>query len=183
MKPSKDQYFMDIARAVSARADCVGRKVGAVIIMADRIVSTGYNGTPENVANCSDGACYRCKNRDAFGSGNGYDVCICVHAEQNALLNAARFGISVEGGTIYSTVQPCFGCTKELLQAGIRDACYVDAWAAPNPTLQAELEKLQAKFPDGIRQLKMEASSGEMFYAKYGVAETSHVSKKSPEKV
>jgi dCMP deaminase len=159
MKPNKDQYFMDIATAVSKRADCAGFKVGAVIVLSERVISTGYNGTPQNVPNCSEGECYRCKNREAFGSGNGYDVCICVHAEQNAVLNAARFGIPLEGSSMYTTVQPCFGCTKELLQAGIQDVCYLSPWRAASPILQAELDRLQSKFPGGIRQLTNETIS------------------------
>jgi dCMP deaminase len=151
--PSKDKYFIDIAIAVSKRANCVGRKVGAVIILNERIISTGYNGTPENVQNCLDGGCYRCKHRgEKFAPGKGYDVCICLHAEQNAILTAARFGIAIEGASLYTTDQPCFGCTKELLQAGIQDVCYLNPWDAPPEIPQAELDGLQERFLAGIRQ-------------------------------
>jgi tRNA(Arg) A34 adenosine deaminase TadA len=110
-------YFMGIALAVRARANCRGSRVGAVIARDDRIVSTGYNGTPSGMTNCLEGGCLRCARPERYGPGEAYDLCICVHAEQNALLAAARFGIEVQGATLYTTMQPCFGCAKELLQA------------------------------------------------------------------
>src|SRR5262245_12830518 len=118
-RPGLHEYLMGIAMAVRRRADCTGNRVGSVIVLNRRIVSTGYNGTPENMTTCSDGGCHRCAHRDRYPAGTGYDLCICVHAEQNALLAAARFGIAVEGATVYSTLRPCFGCTKEMLQARI----------------------------------------------------------------
>ena len=89
-RPGPNEYFMGIALAVRTRADCTGNRVGAVIVKDRRIVSTGYNGTPENIPNCTEGGCHRCANRGEYPSGAGYDLCICVHAEQNALLAAAR---------------------------------------------------------------------------------------------
>src|SRR5580698_7264888 len=84
--PEPNEYFMGIAMAVRKRANCLGTSVGAVIVTKGRIISTGYNGTPENMPNCLDGGCHRCSNRDKkFQSGTAYDLCICVHAEQNAL--------------------------------------------------------------------------------------------------
>ena len=118
-RPSIDDYLMGIAVAVRARANCSGQRVGSVIVQDGRIISTGYNGTPRDMTNCEDGGCHRCSHRAEFVSGTGYDLCICVHSEQNALLAAARFGISVDGATFYTTTRPCFGCTKEMLQAGI----------------------------------------------------------------
>jgi len=105
--------------------------------------------------NCDEGGCGRCANRESrFPSGTGYDICICVHAEQNAILNAARFGIHVEGGVIYTTTRPCFGCTKELLQAKVK-AVYLHEWRHPDESLWPEYKKLQARIPDGIKQLDM----------------------------
>src|SRR5580704_7533259 len=125
-RPSRDEYFMAIALAVRDRADCTGRKVGAVLVMDDRVVSTGYNGTPEGMSNCSDGGCVRCVNRESFyKSGTAYDLCICVHAEQNALLGAARFGIRTDGSKLYTTLQPCFGCLKESIQAHVTKISYL----------------------------------------------------------
>lgn len=150
-----DAYFMRIAMAVRARADCLGNRIGALITLDDHIVSTGYNGTPENMTNCSEGGCYRCAHREEYPSGTGYDLCICVHAEQNTLLAAARFGISVQEGVLYTTMRPCFGCTKELLQAKIRKVLYLHDWTALDGKKKAEYERLQARFPDGINQLKI----------------------------
>lgn len=127
-RPNPDAYFMGIAMAVRSRANCTGRRVGAVIVRDRRILSTGYNGTPSAMLNCEDGGCHRCAHPDDYASGEGYDVCICVHAEQNALLAAARFGVAIEGCTMYTTLQPCFGCLKELLQASVLDVCYLAPW-------------------------------------------------------
>jgi len=146
---------MGIAMSVRSRADCVGNRVGAVLVLDDRIISTGYNGTPANMTNCTDGGCERCLNREKYASGTFYDLCICVHAEQNAVLAAARFGIATEGAVLYSTMQPCFGCTKELLQAGIRCVYYLHQWVYPEPGIQDSYALLQKHFADGVRQITM----------------------------
>ena len=127
-RPAPDEYFMRIAMAVRSRASCMGRRVGAIVVRDRRILSTGYNGTPTKMVNCEDGGCHRCAHPEAYPPGEAYDVCICVHAEQNALLAAARFGVAVEGCTVYTTLQPCFGCLKELLQASVREVCYLTPW-------------------------------------------------------
>lgn len=128
--PDTDTYFMGIAIAVREKANCTGNRVGAVLVMGNRVISTGYNGVPEGMKNCLDGGCLRCRNpEERFPSGVGYDLCICVHAEQNALLAAARFGISVQGATLYTTMQPCFGCAKELLQAHVKHIVYMHSWS------------------------------------------------------
>jgi dCMP deaminase len=152
------EYYMNIAVTVSSRANCKGSRVGAVIVLENRIVSTGYNGTPEGMTNCLNGGCYRCEHRNEFGPGNGYDLCICVHAEQNALLSAARFGISVNGGALYTTTRPCFGCCKEMLQAKIYSVYYLNEWI---PTAQSrdQYEKLLRHFPGGVHRLPMSASN------------------------
>lgn len=156
-RPSRDPYYMGIAMAVRRRADCLGQKVGAVIVVENRIVSTGYNGTPAKMQNCSEGGCYRCANRDKrFKSGTAYDICICVHAEQNAVLAAARFGISIQGGTVYTTTQPCFGCLKEMLQAGIDSVYYLHQWGtAREPEQESQYRALHDRFAKGVHQLDM----------------------------
>jgi dCMP deaminase len=157
-RPSRNSYFMGIAIAVRERADCRGQKVGAVIVVEDRIVSTGYNGTPIKMVNCSDGGCVRCLNREKqYPSGTGYDICICVHAEQNALLSAARFGISVQGATVYTTTQPCFGCLKEMLQARIGAVYFVHPWKSPKDVEQErQYIKLMEEFEHGVHRLEYE---------------------------
>lgn len=154
-RPDFDHYIMGLALAVRARANCLGSRVGAVIVKDRRVLSTGYNGTPSKMKNCMDGGCERCANPDRYESGKGYDVCICVHAEQNALLAAARFGIAVEGATIYTTMQPCFGCTKELLQAGVERVVYIHDWQHPDAQLQHEYVRIQTRFPGGMVNLAM----------------------------
>lgn len=154
-EPSTHEYFMGIAMAVRKRADCVGHKIGAVIVRDDRIVSTGYNATPEHMKRCRDGGCYRCAHRDKYPSGTKYDLCICVHAEQNAVIAAARFGIAIAGSTLYTTTQPCFNCTKEMLQANVHAVYYKHIWE-PDPDFKAEYVALQNRFPGGIHHLDIE---------------------------
>ncbi len=153
-RPDLHTYFLGIAMAVRERADCRGQKVGAVVVVDKHIVSTGYNGTPSSMKNCSDGGCYRCANRDKrYTSGTAYDICICVHAEQNAILAAARFGISVEGGTVYTTTQPCFGCMKEMLQAGIKTVYYIHPWTSSQDEEQRrQYKNLIDAFEHGVHQ-------------------------------
>jgi len=155
-RPPRDQYYMSIALAVRSRANCRGNKVGALIVVGDRVVSTGYNGTPSGMTNCLEGGCERCANREKYRSGTSYDLCICVHAEQNCLLSAAKFGIAVEGGVMYTTMRPCFGCTKELLQAGIKQVFYLHDWRYPDDQVQSAYEKLQARIPSGLARVTME---------------------------
>ena len=150
--PDADTYYMQIAIAVREKANCTGNRVGAVAVLHNRVISTGYNGVPEGMQNCLEGGCLRCRNPNGrFPSGTGYDLCICVHAEQNALLSAARFGNSIEGATVYSTMQPCFGCGKELLQARIKRIVYLHPWSPSDADPQmgekkkAEYEKLLAR--------------------------------------
>lgn len=149
---------MGIAIAIRERADCKGQKVGAIIVKKDRIICTGYNGTPTKMVNCSDGGCVRCENRGKqYASGTAYDLCICVHAEQNALLSAARFGISVENATVYTTTQPCFGCLKEMLQAKISQVFYIHRWTSPRTAEQeAQYKRLMQEFEYGVLQLEID---------------------------
>ncbi len=162
-RENRHKYFMNIALAVRLRANCKGNRVGALIVLDNRIISTGYNGTPENMVNCLDGGCYRCANRDkSYKSGEAYDLCICVHAEQNAILAAARFGISTAGSTMYTTMRPCFGCAKEMLQAQVRSVYYLHEWnpSAKDDVLKtaaqtAEYEKLMIRFPGGVHLLSV----------------------------
>jgi len=160
-RPSWEEYFMEIARLVARRSTCLRRQVGAVVVKEKNILATGYNGTPRHMPNCDEGGCLRCANRDAFPSGTGYDLCICVHAEQNALLGAARFGIAVEGSTMYTTMQPCFGCLKEALQAGVSKIFYVHEWRHPDPTYRAEYDRVLQCFPGGVHQLTMHDSDAD----------------------
>jgi len=155
-RPSPDEYFMGIAVAVRQRANCLGRKVGAILVLDGRIISTGYNGTPVGMPNCTDGGCYRCANPNDFRSGEGYDLCICVHAEQNALIAAARFGIAVEGSIVYSTVRPCFGCLKELIQAKVQGVRYLHDWTPQAGKRREQYDQLHQYFSKGVGQVNIE---------------------------
>ena len=134
-RPNRLPYYLGLAIAVSARAECQGQHVGAVIVgSGNRVLSTGYNGAPEGWGNCSDGGvCLRCDRREWFGPGNAYDKCICVHAEMNAISAAARYGMALDGATVYVTHQPCFTCAKEMIQAGIKSVYYAIALPVPSP--------------------------------------------------
>lgn len=119
-----NEYYLLVALAVRERANCKGRRVGAIIVKDNRIIGTGYNGTPEGMTNCEDGGCVRC---DKYRKqSQNYDKCICVHAEQNAMVTAARFGHSIQHSVIYTTLQPCFTCTKQFLQAKVKTVYYLD---------------------------------------------------------
>ncbi len=121
-RPSWDEYFMSIARVVASRSNCVKRKVAAVITRDRRIISTGYNGTPRGTRNCNEGGCPRC---NAFAEGGTrLDECLCSHGEENAITQAAFHGVSVRGGTLYTTFSPCLMCTKMCINAGIEEVAY-----------------------------------------------------------
>lgn len=121
-RPDWDEYFMNIARVVALRGNCIKRKIAAVIVKDKRIISTGYNGTPRGVTNCSEGGCPRC---NGFGaSGEKLDECICSHAEENAIVQAAYHGVSIKDSTIYTTYSPCLICTKMIINSGIAEVVY-----------------------------------------------------------
>ncbi|MEE9369019.1 MAG: cytidine/deoxycytidylate deaminase family protein [Pontiella sp.] len=121
-RPDWDEYFMDIAHVVSKRGNCSRRKVAAVIVRDRRIVSTGYNGTPRGIDNCFEGGCPRCASNAPSGENLG--ECICAHAEENAIVQAAYHGISVRDGSLYCTLSPCLMCTKMIINAGIKEVVY-----------------------------------------------------------
>jgi dCMP deaminase len=125
-RPDWDTYFMDIAQVVARRSNCRRRQVAALIVRDERIVSTGYNGTPRGVRNCFEGGCARCAGDAPSGADLG--DCICSHAEENAIVQAAYHGISVKGGTVYSTLSPCLLCAKMIINAGIRRVVYEQAY-------------------------------------------------------
>ncbi len=121
-RPSWDEYFMSIARAVASRSNCVKRKVGCVIALDRRIVSTGYNGTPRGTRNCNEGGCPRC---NSFAeAGTALSECLCSHGEENAITQAAYHGVSVRGGTIFTNLCPCLMCTKMIINAGLVEVAY-----------------------------------------------------------
>ena len=121
-RPSWDEYFMNIAKEVASRSNCIKRKVAAIIVKDKRIISTGYNGTPRGVKNCDEGGCPRC---NSFSdSGKNLEECYCSHGEENAIVQASYHGISIKGATLYTTFSPCLICTKMILNAGLAEVVY-----------------------------------------------------------
>ncbi|HOG45790.1 MAG TPA: cytidine/deoxycytidylate deaminase family protein [Anaerolineae bacterium] len=116
-RPSWDDYFMDITQRVATRSTCLRRQVGAVIVLGKRMLATGYNGAPRGMPHCDETGCLRAEL--GIPSGQRQEICRGLHAEQNAIIQAALHGVSVAGGTIYVTHQPCITCAKMIINAGI----------------------------------------------------------------
>ena len=127
MRKSWDEYFMEVAEIVKTRSTCLRREVGAVIVKDNRIITTGYNGSPSNTHHCSDiGTCQRIELN--IPSGQRHELCRALHAEQNAIIQAAKIGVSTEGAVMYITLQPCVICAKMLINAGITKIVYKGAY-------------------------------------------------------
>lgn len=119
MRSSWDEYFMQIAEIVKTRSTCLRRQVGAVIVKDNHIITTGYNGAPSGLEHCIDlGGCHREKLN--IPSGERHELCRALHAEQNAIIQAANIGVSTKDATIYVTLQPCVICAKMIINAGIK---------------------------------------------------------------
>lgn len=122
IRPSWDEYFMEITKVVAARSTCLRRQIGAVIVKDRRLLSTGYNGAPSGLAHCDEIGCIRTDKQ--VPSGERHELCRGLHAEQSAVVQAAMYGVSIKGATIYSTHQPCSSCTKIIINAGITRIVY-----------------------------------------------------------
>lgn len=117
-RPTWDEYFMEMAELTAKRSTCMRRQVGAVIVKERRAIATGYNGAPKGIVHCEErGGCLRQKL--GVPSGQRHELCMALHAEQNAIIQAASMGHAIEGGTIYITHQPCVICAKMIINAGI----------------------------------------------------------------
>ncbi len=127
-RPTKSQYYIDIARSVAMRSTCLRRRFGAVIVKNDQIISTGYNGAPRQTTNCIDlGYCYR--QQLNIPSGQNYELCRAVHAEMNAVIHASRLdmvdsdlylvGLEVDTGELVAEVMPCLLCKRVIINAGV----------------------------------------------------------------
>ena len=124
-RPSWDEYFMMIAEDVSRRSTCLRRKVGAILVVQRRILATGYNGAPSGVPHCSETGCLR--EQMAVPSGQRHELCRGLHAEQNAIIQAAKHGARIDGATLYTTHHPCSICAKMAINAGVaRIVCRED---------------------------------------------------------
>ena len=126
MRPSWDQYFMDLLELIKTRSTCLRRQVAAVIVKDKHILSTGYNGAPRGVTHCEKVGCLR--EEMGIPSGERHELCRAIHAEQNAIVQAAVSGVSILGAEIYITHSPCVLCSKMLINAGIKRIIYKGAY-------------------------------------------------------
>lgn len=140
-RPDWQTYFFQIARLVASRSTCLRRQVGAVIVKDNRILSTGYNGTPAGITHCLERGCIR-EERN-IPSGERHELCRGLHAEQNAIIQAAYHGVSINGADLYCTNQPCIICSKMLINAGIKKIYICD----PYPDELAEEMLAEADIP------------------------------------
>ena len=131
LRPSWDMYFMALASLAAHRSNCMKRRVGCVIVRDKRVISTGYNGTPRGLTNCAEGGCPRCN--DGQGSGHGLATCLCLHAEENALLEAGRDRVHV-GAVLYCDTCPCLTCSIKIVQVGIREVVYSQEYSMDGET-------------------------------------------------
>jgi dCMP deaminase len=125
-RPSWDEYFMNISRQIAERSTCLRRKVGALLVRDKRILATGYNGAPSGIRHCIDVGCLR--ESKGIASGEHHELCRGLHAEQNAIIQAALHGIAINGSSIYCTHQPCSLCAKMLINAGIKEIFYLEGY-------------------------------------------------------
>jgi dCMP deaminase len=129
LRPSWETYFMNITNLVAERSTCLRRAVGAIIVKDKRILSTGYNGAPTGLRHCLEVGCLR--EKLGVESGKMHELCRGIHAEQNAIIQAAYHGVSVKGGSLFCTNQPCSICARMIINAGINKIYYQSGYADP----------------------------------------------------
>lgn len=125
-RPSWDDYFLKLTELVATRSTCLRRKIGAILVREKHILSTGYNGAPQGLPHCLDIGCLR--EQEGVPSGQRHEMCRAIHAEQNAIIQAARHGVNIVGSTLYCTTQPCVICTKMLINSGVKRILYRDGY-------------------------------------------------------
>jgi dCMP deaminase len=125
-RPSWEEYFMDIVKLVSRRSTCLRRSVGAVLVKDKRILATGYNGAPSGLRHCIEVGCLR--EQLNVNSGERHELCRGLHAEQNAIIQSALYGVSLKGATLYGTNHPCVICAKMVINAGIETIYYAEGY-------------------------------------------------------
>jgi len=117
---------MEIARLVARRSTCLRRQVGAVLVKDKNVLATGYNGTPSGISHCGDTQCLR--EAQQVPSGQRHELCRGLHAEQNAIIQAAKHGVNISGATLYCTNSPCVICSKMIINAGIEKVLYLEGY-------------------------------------------------------
>ncbi len=143
-RPSWEDYFMEIATLVAKRTTCIRRGVGAIIVKDKRILSTGYNGAPTGVKHCVEAGCLR--EEMNIASGERHELCRGIHAEQNAIIQAAFHGVSINNGTLFCTNLPCSICSRMIINAGVKKIYYRSGYADPlsrNMLDEADIEVIQ----------------------------------------
>jgi dCMP deaminase len=167
IRPSWHEYFMLLAKLVSVRSTCNSRKIGAVIVRDNRILTTGYNGAVHGAPHCIDRGPDFCLRRSIGAhDADKYNYCLSSHAEVNAIDQAARFGISLENTTVYCTLEPCNWCFKQLIQAGIKEIYYERAYDSQNKEFDLYWRKIMESH-DGIkvfRQISVSAEAMELVF-------------------
>jgi dCMP deaminase len=143
-RPSWDEYFLEITKLVAKRSTCLRRAVGAILVKDKRIIATGYNGVPRGLKHCEEVGCLR--DRLGIPSGERHEICRGLHAEQNAIIQAAVHGTSIEGAMLYCTNQPCVICSKMLINAGIRQI------------------KIESGYPDELSLTLLQEAGIELIY-------------------
>ncbi len=139
MKLTWTQYFIELAKLIAKKSSCIKRQVGAVIVRDNMIISTGYNGTPRGTKNCNEGGCARCANPE-IKAGMNYHECLCVHAEENAIVQAAYQGISTKNSALFTNLCPCLYCAKSIVNAGIKKVFYNQDFAMDEATIGLFIE-------------------------------------------
>ncbi|MDX9785495.1 MAG: cytidine/deoxycytidylate deaminase family protein [Desulfobacterales bacterium] len=148
-RPSWETYFMEITTLVAKRSTCRRRAVGAIIVKDKRILSTGYNGAPTGTRHCIDIGCLR--EELNIASGQRHELCRAIHAEQNAIIQAAYHGVSVKGATLFCTHLPCAICAKMIINAGIKKIFYQSGYAdemSIGLLAEAGVELIQLNVPE-----------------------------------
>lgn len=127
IRPTWDHYFMTLSNLAARRSNCMRRQVGCVLVRAHRVISTGYNGTPRNLTNCTSGGCPRCNNASDNSGGQSLSTCLCIHAEENALLEAGRDRVG-GGAVLYCNTCPCLTCSIKIVQVGIAEVVFSQSY-------------------------------------------------------
>ncbi|CAO3616357.1 unnamed protein product [Cunninghamella blakesleeana] len=153
LRPSWDTYFMHLSDLAARRSNCMKRRVGCILVKDSRVIATGYNGTPRGLKNCNEGGCQRCN--DATPCGSGLDRCLCMHAEENALLEAGRGRVDFSSGIIlYCNTCPCLGCAIKIVQQGIKEVVFSKSYGMDDMTAKVFAEakiKLRQHSPPSIK--------------------------------
>ena len=147
-RPDWEVYFLKMAKLASTRSTCIRRHVGAVLVKEKKILATGYNGVPSGISHCMDVGCLR--DEEQIPSGQRHELCRGLHAEQNAILQAAYHGVSIQGSVLFCTNFPCVICSKMLINAGIRQIFYLEGY--PDPLSERMLNEAGM----GLHRIEME---------------------------